>query len=77
MSADFLKKISEAEMEAYDSLPPELRQVFNEAPCRVSVIQTMNLPGVKKAYKSMPLTDFCRFLKSRLEARAMNEEVST
>jgi len=73
MSADFLKKIAEAEMAAYDALPSELRKVFADAPRNVSVTYTMNLPGVKKAYKSMPLADFCEVLKTHLAAQAGDE----
>ena len=68
-----IQDISIQEMEAYESLPPELREVFRECPRRVSVLRTMRLPGVKKAYKTLPLEVFCAVIRDHLEKETQRQ----
>lgn len=73
--SDLLKRVAAAEMEAYDRLPSRVRRVFDRAPRKVSVVQTMGLPGVKKAYANMPVGQFASVLESHLMAQATGEAV--
>ena len=73
---DFLKRVIMAEMAAYDELPAVLRQVFNRFPRNVSVVQTMSLPGVRKAYAAMPLDKFAEALEAHLWAHIESESIS-
>ena len=67
--SNFLKSIAEAEMEDYDALPKAIREVFSCCPRNVCVAHTMSLPDVKKAYQTMPLTDFSEFLRKHLRQK--------
>lgn len=70
-----LKAIAEAEMQAYDALPTEVRRVFDAAPRKVSVIQTMGLPGVRKAYRDMDTETFAAVLSNHLAQQAASEAI--
>lgn len=73
MRPEFLKSVADQEMDAFDELPPCVRAVFQECPRKVSVIQTMALPGVKKAYRSMAPQAFATVLTRHLAAQSRNE----
>jgi len=73
--SNLLKRVAAAEMEAYDQLPCIVRKVFDEAPRKVSVVQTMRLPGVRKAYSKMSKEQFAGVLAEHLAAQAQDEAV--
>lgn len=73
--SDLLKYVATAEMEAYDKLPCVIRKVFDEAPRKVSVVRTMALPGVRKAYTNMDKEQFAKVLTNHLAAQAQEEAV--
>lgn len=72
-----LKGMAQTEMEAYDALPECLRNVFDNAPRKVSVLQVMSLPNVKKMMKTHTPEDVATVLKAHFDAQAEQEAVVT
>ncbi len=67
------QKAMQREMAAYDALPDCLKRVFDEAPRKVSVINTLSLPSMAR-YRSMHGdTTFAGVLKEHLRKQAEQE----
>ena len=76
--SDFFKRIAEHEMDAYDSLPQCLKEVFDAAPRKVSVLEVMALPNVKALLRDQGPEVLADALRAHLQAQADNEaHVST
>jgi len=67
------------EMAAYDALPAELRRIFDECPMKVSVYNTMRMPGIMAAQQRLSAKDFERTLEdhlAKLSARAYEKDLT-
>ena len=65
-----LKSMAEREMEAYDSLPREVKDVFDQCPRKTSVLAVMRLTGVKENLRDMGAEVFARKLAVILHRQA-------
>lgn len=75
---DFFKRIAEHEMDAYDSLPQCLKEVFDAAPRKVSVLKFMSLPNVRAMLRDKGPEALAVALRAHLQAQADSEaHVST
>ena len=61
------------EMAAYDALPDCLKRVFDEAPRKVSVINTLSLPAMARCRSLHGDTTFAGVLKAHLQKQAEQE----
>jgi len=64
------QKDMQTEMKAYDSLPSVIKRAFDEAPMKVSVHNTMRLPGFQRARAQMSDAEFARTITAHFAEEA-------
>lgn len=69
------KRAAQREMDAYDSLPACIKQVFDQAPRKTSVYNTMRLAGMRRYRATHGDAAFAEVLETHLAQQTAQEAV--